>query len=131
MSFEFEGYGAKLHKILLCSLLLSFIMATICSISIFCSIRDNKPAKPYCQRFYQTFAHHLTEIFEKTEELYTLSTVIEKVDTIAAEGQDTIFDTTWTEVKKLDGLGIGITTDDAGNIIVNTNFPNAPSSYRL
>ena len=76
----------------------------------------------------QSVLKDLTEIFEKTEELYTLSTVIEKVDTIAAEGQDTIFDTTWTEVKKLDGLGIGITTDDAGNIIVNTNFPNTPSS---
>lgn len=76
----------------------------------------------------QSVLKDLTEIFENTEELYTMSTVIEKVDTIAAEGQDTIFDTTWTEVKKLDGLGTAITTDDAGNIIVNTNFPNTPSS---
>ena len=37
-------------------------------------------------------------------------------------------DTTWADKKTIDVMGTAIAMDDAGNIVVNTNFPNAPSS---
>ncbi len=70
----------------------------------------------------------LASFFESTEGLYSMSTVIEKVDTIAAEGQDTIFDTTWTEVKNVLNLTSAITKDDAGNILINAGAMGSAST---
>lgn len=53
---------------------------------------------------------------------------ISKIDTIVSETNDSTFDTTWVDVRKDSGLGTAIAVDDAGNIIVNTGFPNAASS---
>jgi len=39
--------------------------------------------------------------------------------------------TTVKEFATVDGVGTGITTDEAGNVIVNTDFPNAASSTNL
>lgn len=60
--------------------------------------------------------------------------VIEKIDTIVSETNDTTFDTTYVKeivkeiVHQVPGAATGITVDDAGNILVGTNFPNAGSS---
>ncbi|MEE0975954.1 MAG: FlgD immunoglobulin-like domain containing protein [Muribaculaceae bacterium] len=80
--------------------------------------------------------HDLTAFFEATAELHTVSQVIEKIDTISVDTVKTetdttitvVVDTTWADKKTLDGMGSAISMDDAGNIVVNTNFPNAPSS---
>ncbi len=53
---------------------------------------------------------------------------IEKIDTIVSETNDSTFDTTWVDVRNVPGAATGITVDDAGNILVGTNFPNAGSS---
>ncbi|MBQ1932384.1 MAG: hypothetical protein II360_02675, partial [Muribaculaceae bacterium] len=80
--------------------------------------------------------HDLKAFFETTEELYTVSQVIAKVDTISVDTVKTetdttitvVTDTTWADKKTIDGMGTAIAMDDAGNIVVNTNFPNGPSS---
>ncbi|MBQ7854772.1 MAG: SusF/SusE family outer membrane protein [Muribaculaceae bacterium] len=56
---------------------------------------------------------------------------IEKIDTIVSETNDSTFDTTWVDVRNVPGAGTGITVDDAGNILVGTDFPNAGSSTNL
>ena len=80
--------------------------------------------------------HDLKAFFEATEGLYTVSQVIAKVDTISVDTVKTetdttitvVADTTWADKKTIDVMGTAIAMDDAGNIVVNTNFPNAPSS---
>ncbi len=55
-------------------------------------------------------------------------TVIDKIDTtVVAEG-DTIVDTVWKDVRNVPAVGTLIASDDAGNILVNTGFPNAASA---
>ena len=63
--------------------------------------------------------------------------VIEKIDTIVSESNDSTFDTTYVKetvkeiVHQVPGAATGITVDDAGNILVGTGFPNAASSTDL
>ncbi len=63
--------------------------------------------------------------------------VIEKIDTIVSETNDSTFDTTYVKetvkeiVHQVPGAATGITVDDAGNILVGTDFPNAGSSTDL
>ena len=60
--------------------------------------------------------------------------VIEKIDTIVSETNDSTFDTTYVKetvkeiVHQVPSVGTLIATDDAGNILVNTGFPNAASA---
>ncbi len=53
---------------------------------------------------------------------------IEKIDTIVSETNDSTYDTTWVDVRNVPSVGTLIATDDAGNILVNTGFPNAASA---
>ncbi|MBR3765712.1 MAG: hypothetical protein IKL11_00925, partial [Muribaculaceae bacterium] len=52
---------------------------------------------------------------------------IEKIDTIVSETNDSTYDTTWVDVRNVPNVGTLIATDDAGNILVNTGFPNVAS----
>lgn len=79
-----------------------------------------------------TVLHDLNDFFKTNENLHTWSqkTVIDKIDTIVGAENDTTYDTTShvEDIQTIDALGTGIAVDDAGNILVNTNFPNGPSS---
>ncbi|MBR5551110.1 MAG: hypothetical protein IKV83_04245 [Muribaculaceae bacterium] len=62
------------------------------------------------------------------EEHYgTTSEVIDRIDTTVVEGVE-VYDTIMKEVKNVPGAGTLIASDDAGNILINTNFPNAGSA---
>ncbi len=83
--------------------------------------------------------HDLNDFFATNENLHTWSkvTVIDKIDTtviVGAENDTTItYDTIShvEDVQTIDAFGTGIAVDDAGNILVNTGFPNAPSSQEF
>lgn len=79
-----------------------------------------------------TVLHDLNDFFKTNENLHTWTqkTVIDKIDTIVGAENDTTYDTTShvEDIQTIDALGTGIAVDDAGNILVNTNFPNGPSS---
>ena len=74
----------------------------------------------------------MTELFDLTEAFDkhygTDAQVIDKIDTIVSETNDTTFDTIMKTVRNLPGAATGITVDDAGNILVGTGFPNAASA---
>ena len=74
----------------------------------------------------------MTELFDLTEAFDkhygTDAQVIERIDTIVSEANDSTFDTIMKDVRNLPGAATGITVDDAGNILVGTGFPNAASS---
>ena len=55
--------------------------------------------------------------------------VISKIDTTVVEGVEK-YDTTWVEetTRTVPAAGTLIATDDAGNILINTGFPNASSA---
>ncbi len=72
--------------------------------------------------------HDLKSFFETNENLHTWSKAIDRIDTIVGAENDSTFDTIYKDVQTLDPFGCGIAVDDAGNIIVNTNFPNGPSA---
>ena len=74
----------------------------------------------------------MTELFDLAEAIDTHygvdGKVIDKIDTIVSEANDTTFDTIMKDVRNVPGAATGITVDDAGNILVGTGFPNAASS---
>ena len=62
------------------------------------------------------------------EEHYgTTSEVIDHIDTTVVEGVE-VYDTVMKEVTNVPGPGTLIASDDAGNILINTGFPNAASA---
>ena len=71
----------------------------------------------------------LSEAFDTHYGYDKTTQVIDKIDTIVSETNDSTYDTTWTEKtdRVLPGGGTLIATDDAGNILINTGFPNAAS----
>ena len=77
----------------------------------------------------------MTEFFDLAEAFDkhygTDAQIIDKIDTIVSETNDTTFDTIMKDVRNLPGAATGITVDDAGNILVGTGFPNAASSTDL
>ena len=53
---------------------------------------------------------------------------IDRIDTIVSEANDTTFDTIMKDVRTVPGAGTLVASDDAGNILINTGFPNAASA---
>ena len=74
----------------------------------------------------------MTELFDLAEAIDTHygvdAKVIDRIDTIVSETNDSTFDTIMKDVRNVPGAATGITVDDAGNILVGTGFPNAASS---
>ena len=74
----------------------------------------------------------MTELFDLAEAFdkhYGVDAkVIDRIDTIVSETNDSTFDTIMKDVRNVPGAATGITVDDAGNILVGTGFPNAASS---
>ena len=73
-----------------------------------------------------------TELFDLAEAIDTHygvdAKVIDRIDTIVSETNDSTFDTIMKDVRNVPGAGTLISTDDAGNILVGTGFPNAASA---
>lgn len=75
--------------------------------------------------------HDLNDFFATNENLHTWGKAIDRIDTIVGAENDSTFDTIYKDVQTLDGFGTGIAVDDAGNILVNTGFPNTQSSLEF
>ena len=92
--------------------------------------KANKKIMTFNALFGAQEYYDLSEAFDTHYGYDKTTQVIEKIDTVVSEANDSTFDTTWTEKTErvVPAGGTLIATDDAGNILVNTGFPNAASA---